>query len=571
MGRLLRLLVAGALVAPAVTAHAQAKGRAPKAPAAPSAAADPKASAAPAAPAWVRAELTASNRITVTWSPVPGAESYILGRQTPNSGFRRLQVPDARATTFEDFDVSPNQRYVYEVAAVRAGLAGMRTHSDTIDVAKSAATMVTTSSPATGGGTTGARPAAKRYRVSVIGLWAARQTYDNPLQVDGKGDEVYLAAHVAHIDTTREDVAEHAVLRTEVMGDVNGYRDRVPVGSANGEGGAGGIVSGDRIPERTLTSAKGRVRAFPFVLFEGELIPGASALAITPTIWEWDSNAELLERWVVSREMRIAELVRPEMLALSLSSRHYLPMEVTAPALSIRTNMFADPRDRPIGMELGAPTSQVATELFAAGASAYLEPKGSATGGSANGASKPTGAYGAVGGSFSFGIGGGFSNALRAIQRIIREVVGKVTPVAERILAQAARFTGRIPGLDLPDPEWQKARVGGDPKNAVRLDPPDKAYVAARLDSLRARPSLPRTGISVALPRLLALARRAPGARDAYFFEKMIVLTPTAIDDLFLSSPGSMSRPPAVIEVHYADAEALKGRYTLYLQVERLR
>jgi hypothetical protein len=32
-----------------------------------------------------------------------------------------------------------------------------------------------------------------------------------------------------------------------------------------------------------------------------------------------------------------------------------------------------------------------------------------------------------------------------------------------------------------------------------------------------------------------------------------------------------MSRPPAVIEVHYADNEALKGRYTLYLQVERLR
>jgi hypothetical protein len=565
--RLLRLFAAAAFVAPSLAAQAPPKGTAPKAPADPKVSVDPKASTAPAPPASVKAELTAVNRITVTWSPVAGAESYILGRSTANSGFRRLQVPDARATTFEDFDVAPGQRYMYQVAAVRAGVAGARTQSEWVDAAKSGATVVGGSSPAAGGGTGGSRPVGKRYRVSVIGLWAARQTYDNPLQIDGKGDEVYLAAHVAHVDTTRDDVVEHAVLRTEVMGDVNGYRDRIRLGSANGEGGAGGIVSGDRIPDRTLSSAgaKRNASGFPFVLFEGELIPGASFLAITPTIWEWDANAELLERWVVSRELRIAELVRPEMLALSLSSKHYGPMEVAAPALSVRTNMFGDARDRPIGMELGAPTSATAADLFAASASSYLGAAGTAPAGT--GAST-AGAYGAIGGSSRAAV---LSGVLSAISRMIGVVVGRISPIAERILAQASRFTGRIPGLDLPDPQWAKTRMGGDVKNAVRLEPPDKAYVAARLDSLRANPSLPRSGINVIVPRALAAARRATGARDAFFFEKMLVLTPTAIDYLFQSYPGSMSRPPAVIEVHYADNEALKGRYTLYLQVERLR
>ena len=434
----------------------------------------------------------------------------------------------------------------------------------TVDASKSGATMVT----GIGGGS-GARPVGKRYRVSVIGFWAARQTYDDPLQLDGKGDEVYLAAHVAHLDTTREDVVEHAVLRTDVMGDVNGYGDRIRVGAANGDGGAGGILSGDRIPTRTLApaNAKGNTRGFPFVLFEGELIPGASALVVTPTIWEWDANAELLERWVISRDLRLAELVKPELLAMSLASTHYGAMEVTAPALSIETNMFGDARDRPIGMELGEPTNGTAAELFATSASSYLDGKGAAAVGESGNASRPSGPYGAVGGSARASSGRG---VLGALARIIGKVVGAAAPVVDRVLAHAARFTGRMPGLELADPAWQKARLGGDSKNAVRLDPPDKAYIAARVDSLRTNRGLARTGVAVAIPRLLAHARRKTGARSAYFFEKMLVLTPTAIDHLFQSYPGSIGRPPAVIEVHYADAEALKGRYTLYLQVERL-
>jgi hypothetical protein len=562
--RLIRPLACVLLAAPSLVAQ-NPKGRAPATTPPPKA----PATTVPPAPATVQAAITASNRITVAWSVVEGAEAYIVGRATANSGFRRLQLPDARATTYEDFDVAPGQRYMYQVAAVRAGVAGARTQSDWVDLAKSGATLVTGVSPTAGGGMGGSRPVGKRYRVSVIGLWAARQTYDNPLQLDGKGDEIYLAAHVAHIDTTREDVVEHAVLRTDVMGDVKGYRDRIRIGSANGEGGSGGIVSGDRLPDRTLTSAgaKRNDSAFPFVLFEGELVPGASALAITPTIWEWDANAELLERWVVSREMRIAELVRPEMLALSLSSRHYAPMEVVAPALSIQSNRFGDMRDRPIGMALGGPASVASAELFAAGASSFLDAK-AAVGNGASAASNPSGAYGAIGGSTR---AGSLRGVLGAIQLVIRKVVGQVNPLAERLLAQAAHFAGRVSGFAPSNADWAKSRLGGDSKNAVRLDPPDKAYVAARLDSLRANPRLPRTGINVIVPRALAAARRAVEMRDAFFFEKMIVLTPTAIDYLFQSYPGSMSRPPAVIEVHYADDEALKGRYTIYLQVERLR
>ena len=554
------LLAAAALAAPALAAQTPAKGAAPKAPATP-APADPKASVAPAAPAWVRAELTASNRITVTWSPVPGAESYIVGRGTPNTGFRRLQVPDARATTYEDFDVAPDQRYIYQVAAVRAGVAGMRTQSDTV---KGPA-------PALGGGAGGggARPVGKRYRISVIGLWAARQTLDHPLQLDGKGDEIYLAAHVAHLDTTRDDVVEHAVLRTDVMGDVNGFSDRIAMGSANGPNGAGGFVSGDRVPGINLGAAnvKGRHPVFPFVLFEGELIPGASAVAITPTIWEWDGNAELLERWVIGRKQRVADLVRPGLLAPSLASLHYVPMELAAPALMLPTGREGMRRDRPIGMEHGKPQDMAATELYAASNNKYLDEKSAGEPGAGTQTKSGgfgLGAYVSVAGSVARAL----SPVLREIARIIEQALGPTTSAIEPLLDAAARFVGRMPAKGVSI-ETSK-RLGLTSKNAVRLDPPEKGYTAPRIDSLRKSTTFSRTGIGGIVPRLLGVVRRATGVQETYLFEKMIVLTPAGIDRLFASSPGGAARPPAVIEFHYADTEAMKGRYTLYVQVERL-
>ena len=54
---------------------------------------------------------------------------------------------------------------------------------------------------------------------------------------------------------------------------------------------------------------------------------------------------------------------------------------------------------------------------------------------------------------------------------------------------------------------------------------------------------------------------------DLYLFEKMVALTPRAIDDAL-----SRSKTPGatVISVQYADYTSLQGKYTLYLKVERL-
>ena len=569
MRRLLRPLAALLLAGPVLIAQ-NPKGQAPTGPD-PKSAAGAKESPAPAPPAWVKAELTASNRITVTWSPVAGADSYILGRSTARSGFRRLYPADARATRYEDFDVAPTERYVYQVAAVRAGLAGTRTQSDTVDVARAGATVATGSSPAGGGGSTGPRPVGKRYRISVIGLWAARQTHDHPLQLDGKGDEIFLAAHVAHLDTTRDEVVEHAVLRTDVMGDVNGFSDRIAMGSANGPGGAGGFVSGDRVPGINLgaTSVKGRHPVFPFVLFEGELIPGASAVAITPTIWEWDGNAEMLERWVIGRKQRIADLVQPSLLAPSLASLHYVPMELAAPALMLPTDRAGLRRDRPIGMELGKPQDMAATELYAASNARYLDEKSAAETGTGSRTRPGGGALGAY-----VGVVGPVAQTLGLVlgdvARMIERTFGRYSRAIEPLLEAAGLFSGRLvakAGVDAGD---MSKRLGVAGKNAVRLDSPDKGYTAERVDSLRKSRAYSRTGIGGIVPRLLGVVRRATGVHETYFLEKMIVLSPAGIDRLFASSPGGAGRPPAVIEFHYADTESMKGRYTLYVQVERL-
>src|SRR5687768_15439699 len=45
---------------------------------------------------------------------------------------------------------------------------------------------------------------AGRFRVTLTGFTVHRPTHDNPLQTDGKGDEVYVLAEVAQYDHHRE-------------------------------------------------------------------------------------------------------------------------------------------------------------------------------------------------------------------------------------------------------------------------------------------------------------------------------------------------------------------------------
>jgi hypothetical protein len=130
-----------------------------------------------------------------------------------------------------------------------------------------------------------------KFRVTVNGFIAHQQTWDDALQRDGKDDEVFLAGETRILTnaTGIPDIATLPQVRSMVMGDIQGFDDRLRAGSASD---LGGIRSGDPVPVAkpwTRQRTPGR-QGLPFILWEGELIADRVSALIVPTIWEWDQG-----------------------------------------------------------------------------------------------------------------------------------------------------------------------------------------------------------------------------------------------------------------------------------------
>lgn len=136
-----------------------------------------------------------------------------------------------------------------------------------------------------------------RYRVTINGFRVDRETMDDPLQRDGKGDEIYVAVYVAEYNSKNGQRLRSDVVRTPVFGDKSGFgADRNLAGSA---GSSGGLKRSDSYPG---TNPAVRTRApsrldMPFIVWEGELIAGENHLVVIPSIWEWDGSAGGLDVW----------------------------------------------------------------------------------------------------------------------------------------------------------------------------------------------------------------------------------------------------------------------------------
>jgi hypothetical protein len=140
-------------------------------------------------------------------------------------------------------------------------------------------------------------PQRARFRVSLTGFTSFRETRDNLLELDGPGDEIYQAPYVVIVDriggpTTRTIGAHGPVFR--------------------------GIRTGTSFPTSTpwVLSGSPTGLGVPGLLFEGELIEGERAVAIAPTLWEWDDDhRQLLRFWgaAAAAGTRIASSVIPIM------------------------------------------------------------------------------------------------------------------------------------------------------------------------------------------------------------------------------------------------------------------
>lgn len=134
-----------------------------------------------------------------------------------------------------------------------------------------------------------------RYRIVFLGLRCEQETKDDPLQLDGKRDEVYTGAYVARVTrgTDNTPPAPGNFVRTKVMGDANGFADRLQAGTASA---AGGIQSGDFVPSSAAVAPQPGVATtndrFPLLVWEGELRDSSDLLVIAPVLFSWNKADE---------------------------------------------------------------------------------------------------------------------------------------------------------------------------------------------------------------------------------------------------------------------------------------
>jgi hypothetical protein len=129
----------------------------------------------------------------------------------------------------------------------------------------------------------------------------AQESLDDALERDGRRNEAYGAAAVVMWDRTLNLLRSFTFKRTREYGDVRdgaAFPGRIKAGSASMQG---GIWGGDRVPEgydpagAYLPAA--RETEFPLLLWVGELNAGVESIAVFPSVWERDTNADRFDAY----------------------------------------------------------------------------------------------------------------------------------------------------------------------------------------------------------------------------------------------------------------------------------
>jgi hypothetical protein len=148
-----------------------------------------------------------------------------------------------------------------------------------------------------------------KYRATINGFTCVAETWDDATNVDGQHDEIYFLTNTKVIKSDGT-VRVNSDSPSMTMGDVQGFPDRLQVGTASGFLGhrSGGIVTGNSFPqpyphkrEAGVLEEKERTdpRLYPpYKIWEGTLSDtDTDVVFLTPTIWEWDTGAGALEGW----------------------------------------------------------------------------------------------------------------------------------------------------------------------------------------------------------------------------------------------------------------------------------
>ena len=188
-----------------------------------------------------------------------------------------------------------------------------------------------------------------RIKISFVGFECIRETFDDILQSDGKGDEVYF--NFGFTLANRQGVMQQSYeKRTPVYGDNTGpFSNRINAGSAvDIFGGAkGGIRAGDNFSCNDIIGE--------YTMNDGDI------LTIVPTAWEYDPIADNLNSFTSTLRgfyVSMNQKVAPVMAGLSLLTGdlagviyHGTNFGLTKIRAGGDQGELGRPGTRPIGME----------------------------------------------------------------------------------------------------------------------------------------------------------------------------------------------------------------------------
>lgn len=208
----------------------------------------------------------------------------------------------------------------------------------------------------------GAEVQSATVRVTLRGFRVDHQSYDNIVESDGRGDEVYVRA-----DTFRFDLSDRPPVPFTTSTLTIGHNKALIGGTASDCGtcadhGAGGFRTGDTYPTRAPWEERPggpRVSDLPMVVFEGVLSRGADAVVVIPTIWESDSDGPSPEerRWqeMIGRAVAGARpAIRDVISAPRSSSLPRFEQLLSLPIFNDGTRPIGSSRPRDVPMQVNA-------------------------------------------------------------------------------------------------------------------------------------------------------------------------------------------------------------------------
>ncbi len=227
----------------------------------------------PETPKGFKAVQTEKNTVVLSWQAVPGAASYTVGGPPGNTPVK----VNAGITSLTRTGV-PFGNSTWQVAAMYQG--GF------------------TGSPQQGSpfATTSLNVLNPHFRLIAESFRVTSETVDKPLSEDGLYDEVFMASIAERQDRQGGGGIQYPIQMSMVHGDAALFLpgQRHQAGSASEFGGirAGDVVS----PIWAAPSGTMYAGSVPFVLWDGELLPGMHDLLLRPALFELDEPDSQIAR-----------------------------------------------------------------------------------------------------------------------------------------------------------------------------------------------------------------------------------------------------------------------------------